>query len=176
MGRALYRPQTDDADAGEEATFHSIAGRPLGGGGRIHPDIVIERPATSREEEELIRRLGADVQQVWGEMTTLALEMKGTLPADPADFEVTNQAVAELRRRVGAAGVTLPARAWATAREWVEREFRYRVLRYGYGRSAEMWRRILDDPMVQRAASLTEGAETQADLFAQVTGAGMGDW
>jgi hypothetical protein len=72
-------------------------------------------------------------------------------------------------QRMRQRGIAIDRNTYDAASSLTSRLISYDVARYVFGRTAENRRRLLDDPMVQRAVDLTRGARTQKELLARVT-------
>jgi hypothetical protein len=76
----------------------------------------------------------------------------------------------DLFRRLRERNVDLPIDAWNGAGDFVERQLRLRVLRYVFGREAEMRDQIAADVVVSAAVDLLGRSQTQQELFAAAVG------
>ena len=72
----------------------------------------------------------------------------------------------ELRRRLGAAGVTIDAKYEPAATRILDRELDRRVARMALGDAAAKQRTLADDHQLARAVSLLAAASSQEQLFA----------
>lgn len=164
MAAERSSPSAEIARA-DTTVFRSEAGRPIRGGGGIRPDVVAAADTLTDVEQEFVRVLGPAVQSFRDAMGAYALDLQSqNAVTDPA-FEVSRAMWSELLRRLRARGVDMPETVWEGARQLVQREFTYQVLRYGFDRSIEMSQRIRDDIVVQRAAELLRQAATMDQLF-----------
>ena len=182
-GRSIHREQRNSsrsrrsrADSTEvtrqdSTTFRSDAGRVLRGGGGIRPDVVVEASAQSDAVRRLQRVLGADIQTLQDVLASYALEIKAEdTIAGPSDIAVTPRMRRDLLRRLRERSVAVPLDAWDGASDFVERQLRLRVLRYVFGREAEMRDQIAADVVVSAAVDLLGRSQTQQELFAAAVG------
>lgn len=165
------RPDSVESTRQDSTTFSSDAGRVLRGGGGIRPDVVVEASAPSDAVRRLQRVLGADVQTLQDVLASYALEIKAEdAIEEPSDVVVTPRMRRDLLRRLRERNVTVPLDAWNGASDFVERQLRRRVLRYMFGRDAEMRDQIAADMVVSAAVDLLGRSETQQELFAAAVG------
>lgn len=146
--------------------FRTTGGRVVRGGGGIRPDIELTGDTLSDAEQEFARTLGARIPVYRDVLTSYALELKGGGTIASPGFQVSPPMRAELLRRLRARGVEIPMPVWDAARELVDQQFGYEVIRYVFGRPAEFARRTADDGQVQRAVALLKQARTPKELLA----------
>jgi hypothetical protein len=82
------------------------------------------------------------------------------------DFTVTPEWRAELRRRLGATGVTIDAKYEPAATHILDRELDRRVARMVLGDAGAKQRALAEDHQLARAVSLIAAASSQEQLFA----------
>jgi carboxyl-terminal processing protease len=176
-GRSINRPLTrhgrpDDAGAGvddEESdsaeVFRSVGGRPMRGGGGIHPDITIESDTLTTAEQAFSDELGASVPVYFDAMTRYALGLKAEGTIDSPDFQVTPSMLRSLRTELVGRGVTIDDGIWEGASSLVADQLGYWITRYVFGRPDEIRRRTLDDNQVEQAVELLSNASTTAELI-----------
>jgi carboxyl-terminal processing protease len=157
----------DSGGRGEDTTGTTVttpSGRVLRGKG-IHPDVSALPDSASPAERAFTRALGAQVQTFRDVLTSLAIDMKDSVAVTEEGVDVTRVMRSTLFDRLTDRGVKIPTKVWDDAREVVDRELTYQMLRYGVDRGAEMRRRTSDDAIVQRAVSILESVRTMDDLL-----------
>jgi hypothetical protein len=92
-----------------------------------------------------------------------AFDLKGSAGTG---FTVTPAWRAELRRRLGAAGVTIDAKYEPAATHILDRELDRRVARMVLGDAGAKQRAMSDDHQLARAVTLLAAASSQEQLFA----------
>src|SRR5256885_10481959 len=100
------RPDSLETEAEKKArpSYSSDAGRTVYGGGGITPDVIVADDTLSSAEQELIRSLAPEAQAFVTALNQYAMELKQTARRD---FTVTPEWRGELRRRLGAVGLTI---------------------------------------------------------------------
>jgi carboxyl-terminal processing protease len=175
-GRSIHRDRRDavtsavpaepDGDMLVNPEFRTSGGRPLVGGGGIHPDVEVRADTLTTGTRTFYRALGTEVQAFRDAIDAHALElMESGIPPEPQSFEVTPATRSGLLRRVRDAGVVMPSTVWNGARSVIDVALRQRVLRYGFGREIETRFQLADDPVVRAAITLLAEVETQEQLF-----------
>jgi len=181
-GRTIQRPSASEdaqvvqvaAAAGGRDTsahdsteaFRTDAGRVVYGGGGIRPDIFVVGDTFTTAERSFARALGAKYPVFRDVLTSYALELKGSNRLRDASFPMTDAMVDEVLRRLKARGVEVPAELMAGARSLSGQELAYEATRYTFGRTAELRRRMGDDPQIQQALALARRARTPQELLA----------
>ncbi len=181
-GRTIQRPSASEeeqaaqvaaAAAGKDtsapdstAVFRTDAGRVMRGGGGIRPDIFVAGDTLTTAERSFARGLGAKYPVFRDVLTSYALELKGSNRLRDASFPMTDAMVDEVLRRLKARGVEVPADLMAGARSLSGQELAYEATRYTFGRTAELRRRMGDDPQIQQALALARRARTPQELLA----------
>lgn len=145
--------------------YHTDAGRVVRGGGGIVPDVVVTEDTLNSREREFARALGQHLPAYRDVLTSYALDLKRQNALKSADFTVTPAMLAEVRRRLGAKGVTLADSTFNGASTLVADQLGYEAARYVFGRPAEFRRRSADDRQVQRALALLRQASSPAQLL-----------
>ena len=176
-GRSIHRDRSgsrsfsaiarESAGAIEPDTaFRSDGGRPLAGNGGIRPDVAVPSEAVTEAERRFQRALGPNLQTFQDVLASYAMEVvaTGTI-TDPSVISVTVSMRRELLQRLRARDVRMPVGVWDGAREVVDRQIRRRVLRYAFGREAEMQDQIAADAVVGAAVELLRQSRTQEELF-----------
>ena len=177
-GRSIHREQRNSRRLREtrldstqsiprDSVFRSVGGRILTGGGGIRPDVVVDESVPSTAEQRFQRALGSNVQEFRNAVGSYALEIKaGGTVQDPTDVVVTPNMRRELFSRLRQRDVAMPTAVWEGARNFVDQQLRRRVLRYVFGREAEMQDQIANDVVVSQAVDLLNRAQTQEELLA----------
>ena len=178
-GRSINKPHTataddDDGDAAPAPTekrekFKTDAGRTVYGGGGIIPDVVAGDTTPVPTDLALQSALGRKIPLFFDAITDYAMSLKGTNTVSSPDFPVTDAMREAVWQRMRQRGIAIDRNTYDAASSLTSRLIAYDVARYVFGRTAENRRRLLDDPMVQRAVDLTRGARTQKELLARVT-------
>src|SRR5712675_2345407 len=103
------RPDSLETEAEKKArpTYSSDAGRTVYGGGGITPDVIVPDDTLSSAEQEFLRSLAPKAQSFVTVLNQYAMELKQTARRD---FTVTPEWRGELRRRLGAVGLTIDAK------------------------------------------------------------------
>jgi len=172
VGRSIQRIAVDPGQnldsvlaLADQEEYHTEGGRPLkGGGGGIHPDILVEPRGLTETETAFNDALGSNVQAYRDVLGAYAREWTTTEQVSE-DFVATSAMRVELLRRLRDRGASLPASVWNANAELVSRQFAYQVLRFGLGLDAEMRRRLSDDRVVERALEILSGVGTRDELM-----------
>lgn len=175
VGRSIHRTPIDpdqNLDSvlalADPEEYHTEGGRPLkGGGGGIHPDILVEPRELTEDEIAFNDALGSHVQAFRDVLGAYAREMTAGEQVTE-DFVTTRGMRAELLRRLQDRGASMPNRVWSANAELVSKQFAYQVLRFGLGIDAEMRRRMSDDRVVERALEILSGVGTREELMRAV--------
>ena len=183
-GRTIQRPSASEEEqvaqvaAAEEGggrdtsarraaeVFRTDAGRLVYGGGGIRPDLFVAADTLTTAERSFARGLGGKYPVFRDVLTSYALELKGSNRLRDAAFPVTDAMVDEVLRRLQGRGVEIAADLVAGARSLTGQELAYEGTRYGFGRTAELRRRMGDDPQIQQALTLARRARTPQELLA----------
>jgi carboxyl-terminal processing protease len=159
------RPDSQETEAEKRARpqYSSDAGRTVYGGGGITPDLLVPDDTLSTPEQEFLKSVAPKAQAFVTVLNQYAFELKGSAPRD---FTVTPAWRAELRRRLGSAGVAIDAKYEPAATRILDRELDRRVARSLLGDAGAKRRSLADDHQLARAVSLLAAASTQEQLFA----------
>lgn len=167
--KVIARADVDDStQASVAAVYRSDAGRILPGGGGIQPDIVLPDTLSAAEQAFLLA-LGGDRPKFTDATARYALDLKGSGAITNRDFLVDDQMVAELLHRVRERGVEMPDSIWAPAHDFIAQQLGFEVLRFVFGRTAELERRASKDLQILRAIELLQQTNSQEDLFARAS-------
>lgn len=184
-GRSIQKPHTAEADAvalledeeivegmvHEEAdttareTFRTFGGRVVYGGGGIVPDVIVQPDALTEAEQEFVRAVSRAGERYHHELFRFAVEYARANPSLQADFQVTPQMRREFFTRLVSQGVEVSAEEFDAAQRLIDRELASNVIRYKFGRSAEIQRRNRDNPAIRAAAELLRDVSSQQALF-----------
>jgi carboxyl-terminal processing protease len=164
-GRFETRPDSleTEAEKRERPKYSSDAGRTVYGGGGITPDLIIPDDTLSTAEQEFLKSVAPKAQAFVTVLNQYAFELKGSAARD---FTVTPAWRAELRRRLGAAGVTIGGTHEPSATRILDRELDRRVARFVLGDAGAKRRALADDQQLSRAVGLLAAASSQEQLFA----------
>ena len=163
-GRFETRPDSleTEAEKRERPKYSSDAGRTVYGGGGITPDLIVPDDTLSTAEQEFLKSVAPKAQAFVTVLNQYAFELKGS----PRDFTVTPEWRTELRRRLGAAGVTIDPRYDPAATKILDRELDRRVARLVLGDAGAKRRALAEDHQLARAVGLLANASSQEQLFA----------
>jgi carboxyl-terminal processing protease len=159
------RPDSLETEAEKKArpTYSSDAGRTVYGGGGITPDVIVPDDTLSTAEQEFLRSLAPKAQSFVTVLNQYAMELK---PTARRDFTITPEWRGELRRRLGAVGLTIDAKHELVATKVLDRELDRRVSRLVLGDAGARQRSASDDHQLARAIALLSTARSQDALFA----------
>ncbi|HUQ81110.1 MAG TPA: S41 family peptidase, partial [Gemmatimonadaceae bacterium] len=177
-GRSISKPHAsqDDEDGAVEAKptdvskrerFKTDGGRVVFGGGGIIPDITAGDTTVVPSELALQNALGRKVPQFRDAITDYAMSLKGSSTVASQDFAVTDGMRDAVWQRMRQRGIEIDRAVYDAAAPLVSRFIAYDVARYVFGRAAEIRRVVQDDPVVQRAVTLTRGVKTPKELLAR---------
>ena len=164
-GRFETRPDSleTEAEKRERPKYSSDAGRTVYGGGGITPDLIVPDDTLSTAEQEFLKSVAPKAQAFVTVLNQYAFELKGSAARD---FTITPEWRAELRRRLGAAGVTIDGKHEPSATRLLDRELDRRVARFVLGDAGAKRRALADDEQLSRAVGLLAAASSQEQLFA----------
>ena len=159
------RPDSLETEATKAArpAYKSDGGRTVYGGGGITPDVIVPDDTLLTSEQEFLRTLAPRAQAFVTVLNQYALELK---PVAGRNFTVTPAWRAELRRRLGAAGITIEPRHEPAAARMLDRELDRRLSRLVLGDGGARQRSVPEDHQLMRAIALLSVARTQDALFA----------
>jgi len=152
-----------EAEKRERPKYSSDAGRTVYGGGGITPDLIVPDDTLATSEQEFLKSIAPKAQAFVTVLNQYAFDLKGSAGRG---FTVTPAWRTELRRRLGAAGVTIDAKYEPAATRILDRELDRRVARMALGDAAAKQRTLADDHQLARAVSLLAAASSQEQLFA----------
>ena len=158
-----------DSMVAKRMSYRTDKGRVVYGGGGITPDVIARDQAAIEQGALLQTTLGRAVPTFRDALTALALQLKAQGTTIDRAFTVTPAMRAELLSGVRARGATVPDSAFEANAVVVNRLIGYEVSRYVFGRDAEFARRTTDDPVMQRALSLLQGAPDRATLLVRAS-------
>ena len=158
-----------DSMVAKRMSYRTDKGRVVYGGGGITPDVIARDQAAIEQGALLQTTLGRAVPTFRDALTALALQLKAQGTTIDRAFTVTPAMRAELLTGVRARGATVPDSAFEANAVVVDRLIGYEVSRYVFGRDAEFARRTTDDPVMQRALSLLQGAPDRATLLVRAS-------
>jgi hypothetical protein len=133
------------------------------GGGGITPDVIVPDDTLLSGDQEFLRSLAPKAQPFVTTLNQYAMELKGTAARD---FAITPQWRDELRRRLGAAGISIDAKYEPAATKVLDRELDRRVSRLVLGDAGARQRSANEDHQLARAIALLSNARSQDALFA----------
>ena len=159
------RPDSLETEAEKRAKpkFSSDAGRTVYGGGGITPDVLVPDDTLATAEQEFLRSVAPKAQQFVTVLNQYALDLK---PGVSRDFVITPEWRTELRRRLGAAGITIDQKYEPAATRILDRELDRRVSRLVLGDAGARRRSAATDHQLARAIALLSAANSQEALFA----------
>ena len=143
--------------------YRSDAGRVVYGGGGIIPDVTVASDTITTIEREYLRVAAPKGQTITGVIHAYALELKGRVRPD---FTVTDAMMAELKRRLAAAGAPIDPRHAEGATRFYQRELEHQIARAAFGDAGAKRRELPYDRQLTRATALLRGASSQEALFA----------
>jgi carboxyl-terminal processing protease len=158
------RPDSLETEAEKRARpkYSSDAGRTVYGGGGITPDLLVPDDTLLTADQEFLKSIAPKAQAFVSVLNQYAFDLKGTAGRS---FTVTPAWRAELRRRLGAAGVTIDAKYEPAATRILDRELDRRVARMVLGDAGAKARALSDDHQLARAVTLLAAAGSQEQLF-----------
>ncbi|HET9684816.1 MAG TPA: S41 family peptidase [Gemmatimonadaceae bacterium] len=159
------RPDSLETEAEKKSRpkYSSDAGRTVYGGGGITPDVIVPDDTLLTSEQQFLRAIAPKAQQFVTVLNQYALELK---PVAAKNFTVTPAWRAELRRRLGDAGVTVDPKYDSVATRVLDRELDRRVARLVLGDAGARQRSVGEDHQLARAIALLDSARSQEQLFA----------
>jgi carboxyl-terminal processing protease len=158
------RPDSLETEAQKRArpTYRSDAGRVVYGGGGIIPDLIVADDTLLTTEQEFLRAVAPKGQAFVTVLNQYAFELKSVAPRD---FSIVPAWRTELRRRLGAAGVTIDTKYDLAATRILDRELDRRLSRLLLGDAGARQRSVTNDHQLARAIALLAGASSQDALL-----------
>lgn len=160
-----------DSMVAKRQSYRTDKGRVVYGGGGITPDVLARDSAAIDQGAALQSALGKAVPIFRDALTALALRLKSDGALASPDFAVTPAMRSALLAGVRERGATLPDEVFEANRDVINRLIGYEVTRYVFGRDAEFTRRTADDPVMQRAMLLLQGAPGRDALLVRASAA-----
>jgi carboxyl-terminal processing protease len=159
------RPDSLETEAQKKARpkYNSDAGRTVYGGGGITPDVIVPDDTLPTAEQMALRALAPKAQALVTVLNQYALDLK---PTAPRDFTITPAWRAELRRRLGAAGITIDPKNEPATSKILDRELDRRLARSLLGDAGARQRSAAEDHQLARAIALLSSARSQEALLA----------
>jgi carboxyl-terminal processing protease len=154
---------SDSAARAARPKYRSDAGRVVYGGGGITPDVLVVSDTVTTAEREYLRAAAPKGQTITGVLHEYALELKGRVRPD---FTVTEAWLAELNRRLAAAGAPVESRHAQGAARFYRRELEHQIARAAFGDAGAKRRELPYDTQLTRAVALLRSAASQDALFA----------
>jgi carboxyl-terminal processing protease len=168
-GRSIQGAALDSAMGSEHAppteTTYSTAGRELGSGNGLVPDIVLEPDTLTASESLFAQTLSEQIPVFRDVLTAYALEIKKGRSVAGELFQVTAEMRAEVRQRLEARGVTMADSVFSGGGRIVDEQLGYEIARYAFGPLAEQRRRAAGDPQIRHAIQLVRGTSSPRALL-----------
>ncbi|RMH15273.1 MAG: S41 family peptidase [Gemmatimonadetes bacterium] len=171
FGEPVLRPDPE-ADA-ERPTFRSMGGRTLVGGGGITPDLIVLPDTLTSEEQDAVWALNPHA----GVLATHLFDYAVRYVNDHAVSEGFRLPEADLDafyRELADAGVTLEPDVRRASRRFMRARLEREILTQALGEEGAFAAESGLDGQLRAALEVLRRAETQADLFEAVQGAGAG--
>ena len=175
VGRSINRPITRDTLPGAVSdsvpasqVFRTRGGRTVYGGGGITPDLIVGQAEPSDAQLALQRGLGRQIPEFLDALVAYALDLRASRALRSADFEVTDEMLDELWRRMRYRGIEMDRRIYDEAGQFVRARLGREVAKYVFGAEAEFQRVARTDPAILAAIEIARNAETQEELFRRV--------
>ena len=151
-----------EASRAKRPRYKSDAGRVVYGGGGIVPDHLVREDTVATVEAEFLRSIATKGQALRAVLQNYSLELRGQVPRD---FVVTPEWRAELRRRMGVAGITIEPKFDSVANRLLGDELGLRVTRRAFGDAEAKKRTMSEDRALLRAIDLLKRSRSQQDLL-----------
>jgi carboxyl-terminal processing protease len=153
---------SDSASLAARPRYRSDAGRVVYGGGGITPDVIVASDTVTTAEREYLRAAAPKGQAITGVLHEYALELKDRVRPD---FVVSPAWLAELNRRLAAAGAPIDPQHSQGALRFLTRELEHEIARAAFGDAGAKRRELSQDRQLLRAIELLRGASSQQALF-----------
>jgi carboxyl-terminal processing protease len=168
-GRSIQGAALDSAMGSERTapteTTYSTAGRKLGTGNGLVPDIVLEPDTLTTPESLFAQTLSEQIPVFRDVLTAYALELKKRRAVASEVFQVTGAMRAEVRRRLEERGVMMVDSVFNGGVRIVDEQLGYEIARYGFGPLAEQRRRATGDSQIRHAIQLVRGTSSPRALL-----------
>jgi hypothetical protein len=125
--------------------------------------VIVPDDTLASSEQEFLRSLAPKAQPFVTVLNQYAMELK---PTARRDFSVTPEWRNELRRRLGAVGITIDSKYEPVASKVFDRELDRRLSRLVLGDAGARQRSANEDHQLARAIALLSTARSQDALFA----------
>jgi carboxyl-terminal processing protease len=174
LGRSISRatrPKSSDDDtavpdsARTHIPFRTAAGRTVYGGDAITPDVVVADTARTPAELALEGVVKGRVSAFRDALGAAALVLKGRVTN--ADFVVDDSMRARLRTELGSRKLPIDDDTWRVAQPVIDRLLGVEIARAALGAAGVFQRQVRNDPMLQRALDLADGATSTSVLFSR---------
>ncbi len=146
--------------------FKSDAGRVVYGGGGIVPDYLVHEDTVTTLEQGFLKSIATKGQQVQSVLQQYSAALRSRVKPG---FEVGPEWRAELKRRLGAAGVTIESRYDSVGLSLMGDELAQWVARRAFGDAEAKRREIDDDRALSRTIDLLQRSRSQQDLLRLAT-------
>jgi len=177
-GRSIDRPHLPPGDDGgaprvgpdtsrPAPEYKTDGGRKVLGGGGITPDVAVGDTVPDERERELERAIGSKFTVFRDVLASYALDLKAAHALSSPGFAVTPAMREELRKRLVARGVKVDSATYAGASDLVDRLIGTQVTRYAFGERAEFERAVREDPMIEVALRVANGARSQGEMLSR---------
>jgi carboxyl-terminal processing protease len=168
-GRSIQRESSaaddvegDDVES-DRPVFRSAGGRVIYGGGGITPDVMVRPDTMDAAEQEFMKLVGAQGQQVYVAIYDQALAVKDEVAAD---FTVTAAWRDALFARLQQADVSVTRTQFDDAQPLIDRLLEQRIAGLAFGDSAAFRRFAPHDAQLRTATDMLRQGDSQNELFA----------
>ena len=174
-GRSINRPMSQAARDSEpneaadtaRATYKTMGGRTVIGGGGIVPDLIVPEPIASPAEIDFQQALGRKVPDFRDALNEYVRSLKTDKAVPSVDFTVTTAMREGLWARMQRRGIVVNRDVYDSASGLIDRILALEIARYVFGGEAEFRRQAQDDPTIQTALEMATAAGSQRDLLDQ---------
>jgi carboxyl-terminal processing protease len=164
QGAALDSVMGSQRAAPTEMTY-STAGRKLGSGNGLVPDIVLEPDTLSTPESLFAQTLSEQIPVFRDVLTAYAFELKKRRSVTSELFQVTAAMRTEVRQRLEERGVTMADSVFHGGVRIVDEQLGFEIARYAFGPLAEQRRRAAGDVQIRHAIRLVRGTSSPRALL-----------
>lgn len=168
ISKRLDRDDSDlqpDRNANEKMQYRTSSGRAVYDGGGITPDVIESDSAYTAMVVQLQTVLGPKVPQFRDALTDYAIGLKASRSVQSPQFDVTQQMLDEVWKRMVARGVVMDRGIFDDSSPVVKQLLGYDITRYVFGPEAEFKRRVSSDKVIASALELSTGAGSQQTLL-----------